>query len=366
MWKLNTSLRERGGASARVSYTNAATLTDSLARLGSAHELAQVLGRADVAAAHHLLALAALDVVVEAAPGRCEDSRKPLFWRARRPGRRAPPRRTCTRPARWWRTARPPSRPHPRPRRLRAALESAGARVPSCTPAVGAPPTQRTRTAWLEKQPDRLSASTLRHWRHCTTCVRAKQVSRHSRRGLHLRRSQPQSRTMRAASGGISCCIGSAAASSARRARRFRGAREGRPKNCAPPAGCASPALARSTVRSSLPALRCLLTPAGGRQRAELRARQQLLRRLRAPVAAPRCRARLRTTTMTRSATTTTARHARRSALQRPRDRPVIGSSSPASLAASPRRLTARARGVAGAPDEAAPHAHDARPAHQV
>jgi hypothetical protein len=48
------------------------------------------------------------------------------------------------------------------------------------------------------------------------------------------------------------------------------------------------------------------------------------------------------------------------------REGTVVGSSSQLSPAASLRRLTARARGNAGAPDEAAPHAHDARLAHQV
>ena len=47
------------------------------------------------------------------------------------------------------------------------------------------------------------------------------------------------------------------------------------------------------------------------------------------------------------------------------RERTVVGSSRPPP-AASLRRLTARARDTAGAPDEAAPHAHDARLAHQV
>ena len=70
-----------------------------------------------------------------------------------------------------------------------------------------APPTHSTRTAWFEKHPDKLSASTLRQLRHCTTCAGKAALSllAHAARVMRPRPAAAE-RTMSACSG-ISCAM---------------------------------------------------------------------------------------------------------------------------------------------------------------
>ncbi len=194
-------------------------------------------------------------------------------------------------------------------------------------------------------------------------------------------RGRPRAACAAAARRTSSCCSACASLSSMLPAPRPRSPRRGA-RGESQRGGCSeadAKARAPGAPRAALPAaglargghprhpsLAAHERPREGRRRAAPARRAHGGRRQQA-----QCRAKSRTTTMRMWATTTTARRASRVARLARRRRRGAGHARLVGrfrCCASPLRAPDAAACVpaAGAPDEAAPHAHDARPAHQV